>query len=59
MMRFAAFILRRAEWRHGRSRNETKYSDEYSQVDVAIDFHVSHSRKANILMLYFDATYKA
>ena len=24
MMRFAAFILWRAEWRHGRSRNETK-----------------------------------
>ena len=26
MMRFAAFILRRAEWRHGRSRDETKVS---------------------------------
>ena len=26
MMRFAAFIIRRAEWRHGRSRDETKYS---------------------------------
>ena len=25
MMRFAAFILRRAEWRHSRSRDETKY----------------------------------
>ena len=25
MMRFAAFIIQRAEWRHGRSRDETKY----------------------------------
>ena len=26
MMRFAAFIIRHAEWRHGRSRGETKYT---------------------------------
>ena len=33
MMRFAAFILQRAEWRLGRSRDETKYR-------LLADFHM-------------------
>ena len=63
MMRFVAIILWRAEWRHGRSQDETKYSSSEHVIaqllqiwfvcfvfSLDIDFVITRTFCDNIIM---------